>query len=226
MGSYEYPSASLSEPLDCYLHGYVSSRIMRLASKSKSNGTNGSDAGDTNSTTANTSSSQTNTSESGLPMTISATKVDGLVLSLTPNSHSYNYRSAVLHGYASLVTDPAEKVWAMQHITNSIVPDRWRPTRVPPDNIEMTSTNILRVRVVAGSGKTREGGPHDEKKDLDRTELRKKTWVGVVPVMETLGEPIASEENWVKECPGYIGEYVRERNEEEQGYAVQAARLP
>lgn len=36
-------------------------------------------------------------------MTIAATIVDGIVLSLTPNSHSYNYRSAVLFGYGSLV---------------------------------------------------------------------------------------------------------------------------
>ena len=41
--------------------------------------------------------------ESGLAVTIAATKVDGIVLSLTPNSHSYNYRSAVLFGYGSLV---------------------------------------------------------------------------------------------------------------------------
>ena len=39
----------------------------------------------------------------GLAITIAATKVDGIVLSLTPNSHSYNYRSAVLFGYGSLV---------------------------------------------------------------------------------------------------------------------------
>ncbi|KIW76896.1 hypothetical protein Z517_09340 [Fonsecaea pedrosoi CBS 271.37] len=67
MGSYEYLSAGFDEPLDCYLRGYVSSRIMRLA----------------------TSSPQ------GLPASIAATKVDGLVLALTPNVHSYNYRSAI-----------------------------------------------------------------------------------------------------------------------------------
>src|SRR5437773_2475733 len=31
MGSFEYPSSDIDEPLDCYLHGYVSSRIMNLA---------------------------------------------------------------------------------------------------------------------------------------------------------------------------------------------------
>ena len=41
--------------------------------------------------------------ERGLAITIAATKVDGIVLSLTPNSHSYNYRSAVLFGFGHLV---------------------------------------------------------------------------------------------------------------------------
>ena len=31
MGSFEYPSADIDEPLECYLHGYVSSRIVNLA---------------------------------------------------------------------------------------------------------------------------------------------------------------------------------------------------
>lgn len=61
-----------------------------------------------------------------------ATHVDGLVLALTPNNHSYNYRSAVLHGYATQVTQTEEKVWAMERITNGVVPDRWENTRVPP----------------------------------------------------------------------------------------------
>ncbi len=31
MGSFERPSAGIGEPMDVYLHGYVSSRIMNLA---------------------------------------------------------------------------------------------------------------------------------------------------------------------------------------------------
>src|SRR4029077_21218209 len=89
----------------------------------------------------------------GLPLCVAATKVDGLVMALTRFSHSYNYRSAVLHGYAKLVTDEEEKVWAMKLITNSVVPDRWGHTRIPPSASEVASTAILRVKVVDGSGK-------------------------------------------------------------------------
>ncbi|KIW27367.1 uncharacterized protein PV07_07111 [Cladophialophora immunda] len=198
MGSYDYPSAGIDEPLDCYLHGYVSSRIMRLA----------------------TSSPQ------GLPVSIAASKVDGLVLALTPNANSYNYRSAILHGYASIVETTEEKLWAMELITNSVVPDRWRNSRVPPDNAEMQSTKILKVKVTAASGKTREGGPHDEAKDTTREEVTSKTWVGVVPVMEKFCDPIPAAQNKVDELPNYIADYVAEANAKAEAYALNAARLP
>jgi uncharacterized protein len=198
MGSYEYPSAGIDEPLDCYLHGYVSSRIMRLAKASPQ----------------------------GLPLCIAATKVDGLVLALTPNSHSYNYRSAVLHGYASLVENVEEKVWALELITNSVVPDRWANSRIPPDAAEMQSTNILRVKVVSGSGKIRDGGPHDEAKDTKREDVTGSTWTGVVPLVETLGRPVASATNKVGQIPDYITSYVKETNAKNEEYAQHAARLP
>lgn len=93
MGSFARPSADTGDVLDLYLHGYVSSRIVNQARGAGSDG-------------------EEEEKKKGLPLTAAATHVDGLVLSLTPNSHSYNYRSAVLFGHAELVTDVAEKLWA------------------------------------------------------------------------------------------------------------------
>ena len=195
MASFDYPSASIDEPLDCYLHGYVSSRIMNLARASEGE---------------------------GLPICVAASKVDGLVLSLTPNSHSYNYRSAILHGYAKLVTDEAEKLWAMELITNFVLPDRWKHSRIPPDKAEMSSTVILKVRIVDGSGKIRDGGVSDERKDADNTEVTERVWTGVVPVYETFGEPIPSVSNKVEEVPEYVTSYVAKMNEKNRDYATSA----
>ena len=63
-GSFQRPSADLGDVQDLYLHGYVSSRIMRL-------------------------SREEGGKEKGFPVTVAASHVDGLVLALTPNSHSY-----------------------------------------------------------------------------------------------------------------------------------------
>ena len=165
-------------------------------------------------------------SPQGLPVSIAATKVDGVVLALTPNSHSYNYRSAVLHGYASLVESDEEKVWAMELITNSVVANRWANSRIPPDGAEMQSTNILRVKVVSGSGKIRDGGPHDEAKDTKREDVTGSTWTGVVPVVETFGQPVPSATNKVERVPDYITSYVAETNARNEEYAQKAAHLP
>ena len=196
MGSYQHPSADLSEPLDCYLHGYVSSGLMKAARTDP---------------------------EKGIPLTISATKVDGIVLSLTPNSHSYNYRSAILFGYGAIVEDPEEKVWAMRLVTNSVMPDRWGNTRVPPDAGEMASTSILRVKVVNGSGKVRDGGPHDDKKDSEQKDLVERVWTGVVPIWETIGEPIRGGDGQAKELPDNIRNFRTEANEDSEDFAKAAA---
>ena len=74
--SYEHPSAGLDEVLDVYVHGYVSARMMNLSRKAndESNGEVNGESG----------VNEVDGEEKGLPVTVSATKVDGLVLSLTP----------------------------------------------------------------------------------------------------------------------------------------------
>lgn len=196
MASYEHPSADLNEPLECYLHGYVSSGIMKQA--------------------------RTNP-EKGLPITIAATKFDGIVLSLTPNTHSYNYRSAVLFGYGSLVEDKEEKIWAMRAVTNSVVPDRWENTRSPPDGAEMASTTILKVKIVNGSGKIRTGGPGDERKDTEREDVVSKTYTAVIPAWEVYGEPVRGGDGRVESVPEHVRTFIKETNQSKEEYAKTAS---
>jgi nitroimidazol reductase NimA-like FMN-containing flavoprotein (pyridoxamine 5'-phosphate oxidase superfamily) len=182
-----------------YLHGYVSSRLMNLVDAALKRG------------------------EEGLPLCIAATKVDGFVLTLTPNSHNYNYRSAVVHGFGKIVDTDAEKIWAMEVITNSVVPDRYSNTRIPPDAAEMHSTRILKVSISSASGKVREGVPNDEKKDLKREDVLEKVWTGVIPLYETYGEPQAGPYNRVRRVPEHVEGFVLERNEVNERYAYDAA---
>lgn len=160
--------------------------------------------------------------EKGLPVTVSATKVDGLVLSLTPNSHSMNYRSAVLQGYAKIVESTEEKVWAMEQVTNSVLPERWQHTRIPPDGAEMSSTQILRVRIESGSGKIRNGMPHDEAKDEKREDITSKVWTGVLPVYEAYGEPVPSKTNKIDTVPEHIASYGHETTQSNKQTAIDA----
>jgi nitroimidazol reductase NimA-like FMN-containing flavoprotein (pyridoxamine 5'-phosphate oxidase superfamily) len=191
------PSAGIDEPLDCYIHGYVSSRIMNLA----------------------------RVAPEGLPVCIAATKVDGFVLSLTPKTHDVNFRSAMLYGYAKPVEEVAEKLYAMQLITNKVIPDRWAQSRTPPDGAEMQSTTILKITIVNGSGKVSASNAHDEAKDDTRTELLDRIWTGVVPVYETYGEPVPSGYNRIEKVPTNIADHIVETNETNEKYAIRAAQV-
>ncbi|KAG0135151.1 hypothetical protein HOY82DRAFT_631929 [Tuber indicum] len=194
MGSFTHPSSDESDALDCYLHGYTSSRLQNLT---RSGG--------------------------GMLICVAATKLDGLVLSLTPNSHSCNYRSAILHGTATMVEDVEEKIYAMRLITEGMLPGRWQGTRVPPDETELRSTGVLKVVVSSASAKVRSGGPSDERKDVERAEVTGRVWTGVVPVWEMMGCPIPAGEGVGGQAPGYVAEYVEGRNGRERGYAEGAA---
>ncbi|KAI1118425.1 flavin-nucleotide-binding protein [Nemania sp. NC0429] len=217
MGSFARPSSDTGDVLELYLHGYVSSRLINLSRKGGSS-SSGSGSGESGNGTG------TGTEPRGLPVTVGASHIDGLVLALTPNSHSYNYRSAVLFGHAEVVTDVEEKLWAMELITNSVVRDRYRHTRVPPNQAEMQSTSVLRVAVAAGSAKLRSGMPSDDKGDLADAELLDRVWTGVVPVHYTLGEPIPGPYNKLEAPPAYLDEFVRESNQDARDAAVEAAR--
>ncbi|TGJ88594.1 hypothetical protein E0Z10_g191 [Xylaria hypoxylon] len=207
MGSFARPSSDTGDVLELYLHGYVSSRFINLSRKSSGGG----------------DVSGAETEPSGLPITIGASHIDGLVLALTPNSHSYNYRSAVLFGHAEIVTDVEEKLWAMELITNSVVRDRYCHTRLPPNNAEMQSTSILRVKIASGSAKIRSGMPKDDKSDVEDSALLDRVWTGVVPVHYTLGAPIPGPYNRLQALPAYLDEYVSESNQDAKDIAVEAA---
>lgn len=196
MGSFERPSADLGDPLDLYLHGYVSSRIMNLGRSADGQ---------------------------GMPVCVAASHVDGLVLALSSFSSSYNYRSVVLFGHATLVEDEAERLYAMELITNSVVPDRWRHTRLPPTKAELQSTGILRVRVASGSAKIRAGQAHDDKHDMDNEALVDSVWTGVLPVHQAMGEPLPSPYNKIG-VPAHIADYHKDFNADNQQLSLDAVK--
>jgi hypothetical protein len=110
----------------------------------------------------------------------------------------------------------------MEQVTNSVVRDRWRHTRVPPDSAEMQSTSILRVVVKGGSGKIRVGGPRDELKDSKREDLKDAVWTGVIPVYECFGEPVPGSENRVEVVPEHVVEFAREMRSVNERYSADA----
>ena len=67
----------------------------------------------------------------GLPVCITVTLSDGLVLARSVFSHSMNYRSVVALGKATLIEEPAEKLAALRAFTEKLIPGRWNDARQP-----------------------------------------------------------------------------------------------
>ncbi|CAD0093410.1 unnamed protein product [Aureobasidium vineae] len=160
--------------------------------------------------------------DSGLPVCIAATILDGYVLALTPFNHSCNYRSAVVFGYATKVVDADEMMLAMKLITNHIAADRWTNSRTPPTKSELTATGILRVQIDTASVKVRNGGPHDDKKDLKDEATVSRVWTGVVPVHQIMGEPVASPDNMVEQVPASVKSWIEDTNNMRKDHMIES----
>ncbi len=119
----------------------------------------------------------------GAPACLTVTHIDGIVLARSAFHHSVNYRSAVVLGRASLVTEPAEKVRALEAFMERVTPGRWAEVR-PPDERELKATAVLRLDLEEASVKLRAGGPADDARDLGSP-----AWAGVVPLRVTAGLP-------------------------------------
>ncbi len=122
-------------------------------------------------------------SEEGLPVCLTVTHVDGLVLARSAFHHSINYRSVVVHGTAYDVTDPDEKRRALDALVDHVVPGRAADSR-PADKKELAATAVIRLDLDEVSAKLRTGGVNDEPEDLSLPH-----WAGVLPVRTTYGTP-------------------------------------
>ena len=70
------------------------------------------------------------------------TLLDSLVLARSAFHHSMNYRSAVVFGIATLITDREAKLEALRVIVEHLVPGRWNDVR-PPSELELKGTSVL-----------------------------------------------------------------------------------
>ncbi|MET9133250.1 MULTISPECIES: pyridoxamine 5'-phosphate oxidase family protein [Streptomyces] len=139
-----------------YLHGSTGSRPLRMTGKA----------------------------DPGLPVCVTVTHVDGLVLARSAFHHSINYRSVVVHGVAHTVTDPEEKRVALDALVDHVVPGRAADSR-PANKKELAATAVIRLDLNEVSAKTRTGGVNEEPEDLGLPH-----WAGVIPLRTGYGAPL------------------------------------
>jgi nitroimidazol reductase NimA-like FMN-containing flavoprotein (pyridoxamine 5'-phosphate oxidase superfamily) len=119
----------------------------------------------------------------GTPVCFTVTHLDGIVYARSAFHHSMNYRCAVVHGAARVVTDPDERLRGLEVLTEHLAPGSWSATR-QPDRKELAATALLALDLTEASVKVRTGPPGD-----DEADLASPVWAGVLPVRTVVGEP-------------------------------------
>jgi len=126
--------------------------------------------------------------KSGADLSIAVTLLDGLVLARSVFNHSMNYRSAIVFGRGTEITDPDRKMEAMRVFTDKILPGRWDTARQPSDK-EFRATLMVGIPINSASAKTRSGPPGD-----DEADAALPVWAGVIPYRLDAGEPIPADD--------------------------------
>lgn len=142
--------------------------------------------------------------QGSLPICLTVTLLDGLVLARSAFHHSMNYRSVVIFGTAEVVSELEEKELALQAFTEHIVPQRWAEVR-SPNSQEMQGTLVLALPINEASVKMRTGEPIDDKEDYNLP-----VWAGQIPLELIAKAPIPDSQVPSEVLtPNYVLNYMR-----------------
>ena len=120
-----------------------------------------------------------------IPVCLTVTHIDGLVLARSGFHHSVNYRSVMAFGRAARIEDAVEKRAALDAYVERLYPGRNAQLR-PIETRELKATTLLAMTIEEASAKIRTGPPID-----DEADYALPVWAGVLPVRQVIGVPVA-----------------------------------
>ena len=123
----------------------------------------------------------------GIPVCVTATHMDSILLARCGFNHSINYRSVMAYGTAKLIDDPQEKIEAMNNFIDRFFPGRTKLLRAATEK-ELKATSFVMMEMEQASGKIRNERVHDDEEDYAIP-----AWTAELPLHTVLG-PFA-------ECP-------------------------
>jgi uncharacterized protein len=112
----------------------------------------------------------------GAPTSLAVTSLDALVVARSAFESSMRYRSAVIFGQCTPVTDPDEKLRALDTVVEALLPGRLAEVRRPARK-ELAKTLVIALPIAEWSLKVSDGWPDDPAEDCDGP-----AWAGVIPV--------------------------------------------
>ena len=119
-----------------------------------------------------------------VPVCLTVTHVDALVMARSGFHHSVNYRAAMVYGRAHRIEDAAEKLRLMDAFIDRIYPGRSKLIR-PPTPQEFKATAMMGMGIETASGKIRDKHVDDEEEDYAGV----PAWSALYPITQVLGAP-------------------------------------
>lgn len=137
-----------------------------------------------------------------MPVCVTVTLTDGMVLARSGLEHSVNFRSVMVFGTATPVRGTAAKEAALKAMMDHMFPERWDALR-PMTAQELKATAILSLPLDEASAKIGAGPPTDPPADAAWP-----VWAGVLPIRLAVGaaEPAPDLPPGI-DAPGHVRDY-------------------
>jgi nitroimidazol reductase NimA-like FMN-containing flavoprotein (pyridoxamine 5'-phosphate oxidase superfamily) len=121
--------------------------------------------------------------DKGLPVCVTVTHVDALVMARSGFHHSINYRCVMAFGTAHAITDREQKLHLMDNFIDRIYPGRSKLIRQPNEQ-ELKATTLMGMEMEQVSGKVRDKHVADEEEDYEGV----PAWSALYPITQVIGE--------------------------------------
>jgi len=137
----------------------------------------------------------------GVPVCLTVTHLDSLVLARCGFNHSVDYRSAMCFGTAHIIDDPDAKARALDAMIDRFYPGRNAELR-PSTTQELKATMVIGMEIEQASAKIRNKGIGDEEEDYALP-----IYATRIPVTQVIGagEPCPRMPEGVPFPPGLAG---------------------
>jgi nitroimidazol reductase NimA-like FMN-containing flavoprotein (pyridoxamine 5'-phosphate oxidase superfamily) len=120
---------------------------------------------------------------SGVPVCVTVTQLDGLVMARSAFNHSVNYRSVMAFGTAHIIDDAAEKAGELDRFVDRMYPGRRDTLRLNTAQ-ELKATTLIGMEIDEAAVKIASGGPTD-----DEADYASKAWAGIIPIEQVIRAP-------------------------------------
>ena len=126
------------------------------------------------------------TGAGGAAMSLAVTHLDGTVVARSLFESSMAYRSVVIVGNAVPIDDPEEKLDALLHLSDRLLPGRVGEARRPTDK-ELAATRVFALPLDEATAKVSDHTIDDAADDLTLP-----IWAGFIPLELVSGSPVSA----------------------------------